>query len=71
MQFDELKEILDAIQPHNTNLSGLGEPLLNPHIFKMITYCKSKGAIVNFPTNLNVILRTTIKTLNRLNYGKM
>ena len=54
MQFGELKEIFDAIQPHNINLSGLGEPLLNPDIFKMIAYCKSKGAVVNFPTNLNV-----------------
>jgi radical SAM protein with 4Fe4S-binding SPASM domain len=54
MPFVELKEIFDAIQPYNVNLSGLGEPLLNPDIFKMITYCKSKGAVVNFPTNLNV-----------------
>lgn len=54
MQFVELKKIFDAIKPHNINLSGLGEPLLNPDIFKMITYCKSKGAVVNFPTNLNV-----------------
>jgi len=54
MQFAELKKIFDAIQPHNINLSGLGEPLLNPDIFKMIAYCKSKGAVVNFPTNLNV-----------------
>lgn len=54
MRFVELKKIFDAIQPHNINLSGLGEPLLNPDIFKMITYCKSRGAIVNFPTNLNV-----------------
>ena len=54
MQFCELKDIFDAIQPQNINLSGLGEPLLNPDIFRMITYCKSKGAIVNFPTNLNV-----------------
>ena len=54
MQFVELKEIFDAIQPGNINLSGLGEPLLNPNIFKMIAYCKSKGAVVNFPTNLNV-----------------
>jgi radical SAM protein with 4Fe4S-binding SPASM domain len=54
MQFVELKKIFDSIQPHNINLSGLGEPLLNPDIFKMINYCKLKGAVVNFPTNLNV-----------------
>lgn len=61
MQFVELKQIFDAIQPHNINLSGLGEPLLNPAIFKMISYCKSKGAVVNFPTNLNVSSKLIIK----------
>jgi len=42
-------------------LSGLGEPLLNPDIFKMIRYCKERGAIVNFPTNLNVPNQTIEK----------
>ncbi len=54
MAFEELKTIYDAIRPSNINLSGLGEPLLNPDIFRMIRYCKKYGSIVNFPTNLNV-----------------
>ena len=54
MRFTDLQRIFDAIEPLNINLSGLGEPLLNPDIFKMIRYCKSRGAVVNFPTNLNV-----------------
>jgi radical SAM protein with 4Fe4S-binding SPASM domain len=54
MHFEDLKKIYDEIMPKNINLSGLGEPLLNPDIFKMIRYCKEGGSIVNFPTNLNV-----------------
>ena len=54
MDFEALKKIYDEIKPSNINLSGLGEPLLNPDIFKMIRYCKENGSIVNFPTNLNV-----------------
>ncbi len=54
MDFHILKKIHDEIKPANINLSGLGEPLLNPDIFTMIRYCKENGSIVNFPTNLNV-----------------
>lgn len=54
MDFGALKKIHDEIKPSNINLSGLGEPLLNPDIFKMIRYCKENASIVNFPTNLNV-----------------
>ena len=57
MDFKELKKIYDEIRPKNINLSGLGEPLLNPDIFRMIRYCKEGGSIVNFPTNLNVSSR--------------
>ncbi|MFC1711398.1 radical SAM/SPASM domain-containing protein [Patescibacteria group bacterium] len=32
-------------------LYGLGEPLLNPHLFKMIDYCHKKGVPVTLSTN--------------------
>ena len=63
MRFADLKKIFDAIKPYNINLSGLGEPLLNPDIYRMITDCKAKGAVVNFPTNLNVSANHIIKLL--------
>jgi radical SAM protein with 4Fe4S-binding SPASM domain len=54
MDFVTFIKIYNEIKPSNINLSGLGEPLLNPDIFKMIRYCKENDSIVNFPTNLNV-----------------
>ncbi len=54
MSFDAFKKVYDEIKPKNINLSGLGEPLLNPDVFKMITYSSKKGSIVNFPTNLSL-----------------
>ncbi|MBN1493517.1 MAG: SPASM domain-containing protein [Candidatus Omnitrophica bacterium] len=54
MKFDDFVKIYDQIRPRNINLSGLGEPLLNPDIFTMIRYCVERGSVVNFPTNLVV-----------------
>ncbi len=54
MTFEQFKHIYDQIQPENINLSGLGEPLLNPHVFDMIKYSREHGSIVNFPTNLTL-----------------
>lgn len=54
MTYDDFVHIYDQIRPQNINLSGIGEPLLNPEIFRMIEYCKSNDAIVNFPTNLTM-----------------
>ena len=54
MTLEVFRNIYDQIQPTNVNLSGLGEPLLNPQVFKIIQYCKQNGSVVNFPTNLSV-----------------
>ena len=54
MSLDDFKTIFDGIKPRNVNLSGLGEPLLNPQVFEMIRYAEAQKAVVNFPTNLAV-----------------
>ncbi len=65
MSFEQFKKIYDEIEPLNINLSGLGEPLLNPDIFRMIEYSREHGSVVNFPTNLTLnekIARKLVET---------
>jgi radical SAM protein with 4Fe4S-binding SPASM domain len=54
MSYETFKKVYDEIRPRNINLSGLGEPTMNPEVFKMITYARKNGSIVNFPTNLTL-----------------
>jgi radical SAM protein with 4Fe4S-binding SPASM domain len=56
MKFSDFKKIIDQF-PFLTsvNLQGIGEPLLNNDIFKMIEYCKSKKIMVLFTTNATLI----------------
>ena len=54
MKLSDFIAIYDQIRPGNINLSGLGEPLLNPDIFAMIEYARRGGSVVNFPTNLTL-----------------
>ena len=56
MSFPNFKKIIDQFPLLVTiNLQGIGEPLLNKDIFKMIEYCKSKKMIVLFTTNGTLI----------------
>lgn len=64
MTFDQFKHIYDQIQPENINLSGLGEPLMNPAVFDMIKYSRDHGSIVNFPTNLTLNERIINKLID-------
>lgn len=52
MAFNEFKRILDNFPfVRKISLVGLGEPLLNPDLFSMISYAKSKGINIGFATN--------------------
>ena len=56
MSFTNFKKIIDQFPLLVTiNLQGIGEPLLNKDIFKMIEYCKSKKMIVLFTSNGTLI----------------
>jgi len=56
MKFSDFKKIIDQF-PFlvSVNLQGMGEPLLNKDLFKMITYCKSKKIMVLFTTNATLL----------------
>ncbi len=56
MSFLDFKKIIDQFPYLATiNLQGIGEPLLNKNIFKMVEYCKSKKMVVLFTTNATLI----------------
>lgn len=55
MKFENFRKIFDEVQPENINVSGLGEPFLNPEIFEMIKYSKRRGALVNCASNFTLV----------------
>lgn len=51
LSFEQFKHILDAYNFRYVGLHGWGEPLLNPELFDMLKYAKSRGVITNLTTN--------------------
>ncbi len=54
MSLSQFKTAYDNIRPPKINVSGLGEPFLNPQIFDIIKYAKENGSAVNCATNFTV-----------------
>ncbi len=86
LKFNNFKKVYDEIKPYYINLTGIGEPLLNPDLFKIIKYAKSNKSIVKLDTNatlldkekinkiLNVgtnIVSVSIDEIDKLNYEKI
>ncbi len=72
LKFKNFKYVFDQIKPAYLNLTGIGEPLMNPDIFKIIKYAKKKNAMVKLDTNgtlldeekINKILDTNIDIIS-------
>lgn len=64
MKLETFKKLVDEVSPEKINLSGLGEPFLNPDVFKMIRYAKQKGAAVNCATNFTCVRGRIDKVLD-------
>jgi len=55
MSFESFKKIIDDIPTlREIKLQGIGEPFLNPEIFRMIDYAKRIGLKVNIYTNASL-----------------
>jgi radical SAM protein with 4Fe4S-binding SPASM domain len=69
MKFVDFKKIYDNVLPENINVSGLGEPLLNPDIFEMIKY--AKNILIDNIKELNKVkkLKKSSKPVLRFNYA--
>jgi radical SAM protein with 4Fe4S-binding SPASM domain len=55
MSLAQFQKAYDEIHPSKINVSGLGEPFLNPQIFDIIKYAKSNGSAVNCATNFTAV----------------
>lgn len=63
LSFEKFKRIYDEINPPYLNLTGIGEPLLNPDIFKIIKYGRLKGSVVKIDTNGTLLTKENIRKL--------
>ena len=63
LAFKNFKKVYDELTPCYLNLTGIGEPLLNPEIFKIIEYARKKGSLVKMDTNATLLTDEKIKKL--------
>ena len=57
LTFDNFKKVFDQIKPAYLNLTGIGEPFLNPDIFDIVKYAKKREAMVKFDTNAMLLIQ--------------
>jgi MoaA/NifB/PqqE/SkfB family radical SAM enzyme len=57
LAYEDFIRTFDRIRPRKVALSGAGEPLLHPHIFRMIAYARARGAAVQIPSNGTLLCR--------------
>lgn len=67
LSFKNFKKVYDEIRVPYLNLTGLGEPLLNPEIFKIISYARKNGSLVKLDTNAMLLNEDNIRKLIRAN----
>ncbi|MDD5086266.1 MAG: radical SAM protein [Candidatus Nanoarchaeia archaeon] len=63
LKFDNFKKVYDEVRFPYVNLTGLGEPLMNPDIFKIISYARKRGSLVKLDTNATLLNRENISRL--------
>ncbi len=51
LNFKNFRKVYDEVRPKYINLTEMGEPLLNPELFKIIKYASDRGTIVKLDTN--------------------
>ena len=63
LTFKNFKYVFDQINPPYLNLTGIGEPLINKDIFKIIKYAKGKKSFVKIDSNATLIDKEVAKKL--------
>ncbi len=67
LKFENFKKVYDEIKFPYVNLTGLGEPLINPDIFKIIRYARKNKSFVKIDTNAMLLNEENIKKLIQSN----
>ncbi len=57
LSYENFRFVFDQIYPCYLNLTGIGEPLLNKDIFKIIQYAKAKRTFVKLDSNATLMTR--------------
>ena len=63
LKFENFKKVYDEVKFPYVNLTGLGEPLINPDIFKIINYARKNKSFVKLDTNGMLLNEENIKKL--------
>lgn len=63
LKFENFKYVFNQLNPCYLNLTGIGEPFLNPDIFKIVNYAKKHGAIIKFDTNATILTEENIRKI--------
>lgn len=63
LKFENFKKVYDEVKFPYVNLTGLGEPLINPDIFRIIRYVRKNKSFVKVDTNGMLLSEENIKKL--------
>lgn len=65
LPFGIVKKLINEMDRYGTEFFSIGggEPLLYPHLFKVLEYANNKGLTIEMTTNASLITRETIKKL--------
>ena len=63
LKFENFKKVYDEVRFPYVNLTGLGEPLINPDIFRIINYARKNKSFVKVDTNGMLLNEENIKKL--------
>ena len=67
LKFENFKNVFDQINPAYLNLTGIGEPFMNPDLFKIVKYAKSKKCMVKLDTNGTLVNQKNVKKILETN----
>ena len=63
LSFENFKKVFDETNPSYLNLTGIGEPLLNKDLFRIISYAKKHNSIIKLDTNATLLNEENAKKL--------